>query len=181
MSVVWSEEDQIQALAVLEKIRKSLRNRTLPRKVYEAHLLTYKKISTEAVLMHRNGEIYLAQRPDKTKEPDEPYPGQWHTPGVTHLFDEYLDDTFRRLVERELGSYVWLEMPIEVGGFDYNDACRGMYELRVYLIRIGGLPKSDMRGRFFKAEIVESLDLVEAHRDIILPKALAKAKSLGWI
>jgi len=181
MSTVWGEEEQNQAVVVLNRIRESLQNKSLPRKVYEAHLLTFKKISTEAVLMNSKGEIYLAQRPDRIKEPNEPFPGQWHTPGVTHLLDEYLEDTFQRLIKRELGSDVWLDMPIAVGNFDYNDACRGMYQLRVYLIRIDGLPKGDTRGRFFKVKEIESLDLVEAHRDIVIPMALVKAKSLGWI
>lgn len=58
------------------------------------------RLTVEIVLKSETGELYL------TKRAIEPCKGQWHLPGGTVYFGEFLQDAVKRIAKRELGVEV---------------------------------------------------------------------------
>lgn len=168
-SVEWTEEQERVAIAVLEKIAYCQgQGRGFPGHVFEAHARSKKNISTELVLFNEQGEIYLVQRPSLIENPSEPYPDELHGPGVTHGVDESIEDTLKRLRERE--------------GVDFTDARlldtleepqgvkRGRYLMLIFVARAA--KTTNPKGKFYKIDEIP-WDLVQiTHRKTILPCAI---------
>lgn len=183
----WSADEIRNAVEVLVEIKQSLQERKLPSEVFEAHLTTFTKISTEAVLVNEQGKVFLSCRPSRKESLHEPFPGQWHCPGVTHLPDEDGSVAYTRLFGREIGLDVQIiNGPARVTRGDGSplesfEPVRGRYLLLVLLFRIRGIPKGIHPGRFFAVSEIPWDELQIVHRKVILPAALAKAKQLGWL
>jgi hypothetical protein len=176
--IEWSHEKIMMAMDFLSDIRESLRIRNLPQDVYEAHLSTFKKLSTEGVFVNSKKGVYLAQRPN-----DDVYSCQWHLPGVTHIFNESRNDAFLRLMRDEIGGDVDILESFHFNSLEYKDKIRGMYDVKISIYRITGTPKSNMNGRFFSIKELESSsqidNLFEFHVHM-LPKITKKIIELGW-
>jgi ADP-ribose pyrophosphatase YjhB (NUDIX family) len=167
-SVEWTEEQEKVAIAVLEKIVFCQdQGKLLPGHVFEAHVRSKKSISTELVLFNERDEIYLVKRPSLEENPSEAYPNQWHNPGVILAKNESLEDTFKRLRTREGVRFANLE---EIGIFDARDH-RGWFLLRVFIARAIG-EQANPKGRWFKKDEIPWEGLVNAQREVILPKAI---------
>ena len=170
----WSSDGEFLGTMVLEKIASCQdQGKGMPGHLFEAHVRSKKNISTEMVLRNAAGQVYLAQRPTREENPSEAYPGQWYAPGVTHTKNEFTDpDTFRRLVQRELGGVDFTDLK-EVANREVKDVERGMYLLRIFTARVEGAPRNP-KGRFFDLLKIPWDELVKSHRDIILPTVLGQ-------
>lgn len=183
----WSADLIRKTVETLAEIRQSLLERTLPLEVFEAHLKTFKTVSTEAVLINEPGEVFLSRRPSSEKSPHEPFPGQWHCPGVTHLLDEDGMVANTRLFGKEIGTDVRIiDGPARVTRGDGSplesfEPVRGRYLLLVLLFRTRGIPKGSHPGRFFAKGEIPWDEVQVVHRNIILPAALDCAERLGWL
>lgn len=175
-STDWTEEEVSVAVAVLQKIAYCQNmGKGFPGEVFEAHVVSKKNISTEVVIFDNEGRVYLIERPSLAENPSEPYPGQLHSPGVTHGKNEFtMFDTFQRLEKREFGG-VALENIEHVAEQEVGDPQRGIYLLRIYTATTNEEPKNP-RGKFYRPEDIPWDRLVESHRDVILPIALASKK-----
>ena len=173
----WNQDETARAVEILEKIARCQdHDYGVPGKVFEAHLRSKKNISTEMGIFDALGRIYLIQRPTLAENPNEPYPGQYHSPGVTHGKNEFTDpDTIQRLVNREFGGVQIVDLR-KVDERDIRDEQRGMYRLLIFVGRVEAEPKNS-RGRFFDLNEIPWDQLVKSHREIILPiflKAVGK-------
>ncbi len=174
-STGWSPGEEKVAIDVLQKIACCEdAGKGLPIAVFEAFVAAKKNISTEVVVFNERGGIYLIQRKSREESPTEPYPNQWHTPGVTHQKNETHEGAFARLVKREFG-----EMPILRRSFvddrEGADPPRGPYILRIFAVELAAAPKNP-RGRWFSVDDIPWEELVPGHRNTIIPLALAHHK-----
>ncbi len=171
-SAEWSAEEIEAGVAVLRKIAHCYDTvGRIPGKVYEAHLRSKKNISTEMVVFNERGEVYLIERPPLEENPSEPFPGELHSPGVTHLQGEFTEpDTFNRLVRSEFGGRS-LRMVQKAEELDHSEAMRGMYRLIIYVGMTDGEPVNP-RGRFYGINEIPWDRLVASHREVVVPAGI---------
>lgn len=168
--VNWTDEEQARGVAVLEKISFcQAQGVGLPGAVYEAHIQSKKNTSTEMglwQLVDGMPHLYLVRRPTKAEVPHEPYPGQLHVPGVTHMKRDRVKDTFERLRRREGLAFTHARevcLPQEV-----VDRERGAYTLRIFVAEATGEP-TNPKGQFVSLDSIPWRELVESHRRVIVP------------
>lgn len=177
----WSRADINVAVMVLGKIVDFTRaKRPLPSEVFELMTQAKKNISTEAVVFNPRGELYLVRRPSVLDSPHEPYPDQWHSPGVTHNAYESNAEALVRLLDRELGSVTVVEQH-DVGVEEVDGPPRGRYLLMIKVVLVRGESLSGSRGQFVATTNIPWEHLVESHRTTIIPAAINKARTLGWV
>lgn len=179
-NVEWSNKERKKALLVLEKITKSVQSNGLPPDIFEAMARAKKNISTEIIVLNQKNEIYLIQRPSLDENPFEPYPNQWHSPGVTHNALESNQQSFERVVKEELGD-VGIIKKYEAGINEFQDPPRSRYLGFVNIVLVEGEPNASDRGKFFKIDKIPWTELIGSHREIVVPRALERARELGWI
>lgn len=169
-SYVWTDEEQRAGVALFRKIVTTQdAGKYLPIEVFEAKLSAGKNISTEMVVFDREGRVYLIERPGLDTSPHEPFPGLWHTPGVTHMGNERFESTVARLEKREFGGE--LENVTFVDTAEAADPPRGLYLLLIHYAFVYA-ELANPRGRFFRQDDIPWDQLVTSHREVILPKAL---------
>lgn len=153
----------------------------LPPEVFEAHVKTYRKTSTEVVFFDTEGRIFLSYRPEENVH--DPYRGKWHSPGVTHLRDDKGSQPYLRLLRTEISEgSVNIDGPYLVGEKPSDEPQRGPYNLRIHIARVfDGEQSLRSKGTFFPIDEIPYDQLVESHRNIVIPTALAYARDRGWI
>jgi hypothetical protein len=178
--VTWSKEDREKAIRALQMIRGTFsKGHYIPHDVYEVWLTTFKKISTEMVIVNAQGEIYLARR---TQSPLDPYAGQLHAPGVVHLYNERNEGAWQRLVNNELGPDAVFDGPHFLCELENNEPVRGLLQMRIHMTRlITSSTKLTRVGRFYPVKEIPWSELVKSHREIVVPLAIANAKAREWI
>ncbi|MBI3334874.1 MAG: hypothetical protein HY001_00015 [Candidatus Portnoybacteria bacterium] len=170
-STRWTEEEKDYGKVVLEKISHCEDERARLGLMFEPWVGAKKNISTEVVLFNNKGEVYLIQRPSEEEKPDEPYPNQYHTPGVTHNKHDRIPDTFKALEKREFGG-VEMRSIAFVGIDEVQDPPRGPYLLLIHATTTDATPVNP-KGRWVAIRDIPWDNLVPSHREKILPKALA--------
>ena len=165
----WTQEERDLAVAILEKIAYCQnQGQYLPIDVYEAHLRSKKNISTEVVIFNEKGEVYLVERPTLQENPNEPYPGELHSPGTTHPKNESLEDSLKRLARSEGVTFTnirQIELAEEPG-----DVKRGRYLMLIFIADAAGT-QTNPKGRFYAIWEIPWERVQITHREIVLPKA----------
>ena len=175
----WTLEEQNAAIAVLGKIFATFEaGKYIPLPVYEALVKCHARISNELAIFDKDGRIYLIQR---KAVPGEPYPDQWHCPGVTYQYKDTVETSFARLIKSELGPEAKFEgdpvcakMYVSVGESERKSSCLTFLFVMRY---IGGEMKSK-RGQFFALHDLEELHLVKSHREKVIPYAFEYLRSI---
>lgn len=169
-----SDNERFIMRTVLKKLETCARAKAKLGDLYELQTLTKLNVSCEMVGFNNEGEVYLVQRLSKEEKSDEPYPLQWNAPGTGIEPYEHWEDVFIR-VARKFGKNVVLEGIKFVSPLGYppiaHDPPRGPYLLCIFIASIYGNPDNP-RGRFFGHEEMFQLNLVESHKNIILPTAI---------
>src|SRR3989344_323757 len=159
--------------AVLQKLACCAEYHARLGNLHELQTLTKLNVSCEMVGFSTDGRVYLVQRPSVEEKPDEPYPLKWHALGSGVEPYEHWEDVFVR-VAKKLGKHVVFEHTKYVPPIGYpliaHDPPRGPYLLCIFTTHLYGDP-TNPRGRFLSRDEVSKLDLVESHRNIILPTA----------
>ena len=170
-STEWTWEETKTTLAVLAKMANCQKNTgRLPRPVFESFAGAKLNVSLEIVCFDANGRGALGQRPTHDKNPDEPYPGLWHSFGVTIGTFEAPPLALQRFFKTEAA-------PVSVDFVDWIwtwDPPRGPYILLIHIAELKGQPPA---GEFFAERDIPWGDLVPSHRKVIIPKALAAWKA----
>lgn len=168
--VYWSLEERELAVAVLGKIAHCQdQNVRFPVDVFEALCRAKKNVSTELVLFNEEREVYLIRRSILDENPDEPYPGQFHSPGVTHNKSEGTPETLDHLRREEGIDLRDLQFVCDV---EMMDPPRAMYLARVHVAQIKGQPVNP-QGRFFAPDDIPWDKVIRCHREVLLPLAIA--------
>lgn len=115
----WTEEERIVAFAIFDKIQNNNREwlaarragempaiYPMPHDIYEAHRLTMKSVTSEIGIFDEQGRMLLTLRPSANEDPAEPYPSQWHIPGIRHIAQETNEDALQRLIDDEIGTKI---------------------------------------------------------------------------
>ncbi len=173
-TTVWTEEERVAALDVLAKIALCEKEGMRLENIHEARTRgAVKNISTEAVCFNeKDSSVYLIERPSLEENPDEAYPHAKHSPGVTHGALETDEMALERLIAREFGGVKPNEVRF-IGKENATDPPRGLYLLLIHVLifKWGAEPKN-LKGRFYRREEIPWDELIQSHKNIILPKAL---------
>lgn len=169
-STTWTDDEKDYGKVILQKISFCEDERARLGPMFEPWVEAKKNISTEVVLFNDRYEIYLIRRPSKEEKPDEPYPNQDHTPGVTHNKHDKLPDTFKALEKREFGGVAMNSVDF-VGIAEVQDPPRGPYLLLVHAATIDAAPVNP-RGRWVAIKDIPWENLVTSHREKIIPMAI---------
>ncbi len=153
----------LRVLREIEHLQK--KGRRLPPDVFEAHLESKKNLSTIVAVFNARGRVFLIKRPGFKENPSELYPNQLHFPGVTHMKDERLRDTLRRLA-REEGLRLTRLMNLGIHEVYYRG--RGLYVVYLFAARARGR-QANPRGKFFDLAKIPRAKLIVAERKEILP------------
>jgi len=177
----WNEALIDEEISILQRIRSDVGARVLPQRLYEEFVKTYKKISTELVIFDEGGNVWLTQRPSKERQPDEPFAGQWHNPGVMHNFNESIENAWERLCKDELGTDVVADGPQFIKILEFSESKRGHYLSLLYITRYrsGKLTSSTPSGFYKPSDLPKPI--FEPHEKLIIPEAIKAAASLGWL
>lgn len=170
-SATWTDEEKGVGKAILQKISFCEDERARLGPMFEPWVKAKKNISTEVVLFNDREEIYLIRRPSKEEKPDEPYPNQDHTPGVTHNKHDTIADTFKALEKREFGGVAMSSVDF-VGINEAQDPPRGPYLLLIHVATIANAMPVNPRGRWVAIKGIPWNNLVTSHREKIIPAAL---------
>lgn len=130
--------------------------------------------SLEPVPFDAHGRVYLEQRPSLKEKPFEPHPEKWA--GMGAVIDNYErpEEAWLRVEKKFEGARIVQAVLVPLDGIlprHVFDPDRGPFILHVVAVLLDGKPNNP-RGGFFTREEVFKLDLVNSHRDIILPAAL---------
>ena len=170
-STEWTEEETKTTLAVLAKMANCQRaTGRLPLSVFEAFTAAKLNVAFEIVCFDAEGRVLLGRRPSKKENPDEPYPGLWHSFGVTLRSFEAPEEAMKRFVATE-ATLAKLEF---VGWAWSVNPPRGPYIQLIFWAEVEEEPQT---GELFKEEDIPWDELVPSHREILLPKALAAWKA----
>jgi len=179
MNTIWTPQLEAEAIRILTIIETEVKERRLPRAVYEAFVRTHKKISTELVLYNEKGKIWLIRRPSKDINPDDPYAGEWHLPGVVHNAHETTAQAFDRLFRQEIGEGE-LDEHSEVKTFEIDDGRRGLYCALLHVCRLRmGMPHNEGDADFFAPSALPT-PIVTFHKDVLIPEALKVINAAGF-
>lgn len=168
--VNWNSEEIALAVKVMRKIAYCQKNgERLPGPVFEAHVESKKNVSTELVVFDAEGSVLLIERPSLSENPTEPFPGELHVPGATHML-ETESAAMRRLIDQELDglSILGRRKILEVESLNSK---RGIYRMIIYAALASGIPK-DSHARFHPPALIPWDRLLRSHREVVLPAAL---------
>jgi len=175
---VWSKNERRRTIAILKKIALCQdKKEPLPPDIFEYHCRTKKNIGTDLVLL-REREIYLIQRPTLAENPDEPYPEEWHNPGVTHTKWTLTPESLKTIVKKELNiEYNDVEIRFE-GTREVTDHVRGSYLYQIFTGRVPlEVEPQNPKGRFFPFDAVPWDKVIASNRDSYLRSIVAKEKN----
>lgn len=177
----WTAQMKSSAKQALGWIHESLSKEggRIPPDVFEAHVKTCNKISYECFFFDQHGRIYLEYRPPSVTDP---YANRLHSPGVTRFPNELEHVAWKRLLRDEIGTGVKMTGPYFCTGIDSIEPQRGLYHMRLHIAQI--VPHTfEQRelGRFYEIEEIPGDKMVASHRDLLLPIAIAFARSRGWV
>jgi ADP-ribose pyrophosphatase YjhB (NUDIX family) len=177
----WDELLIDTEIAILHRIRADVGAMALPQRLYEEFVKTYKKISTELVIFDECGRVWLTQRPSKERQPDEPFAGQWHNPGVMHNFNESIDKALARLCKDGLGADAVADEPKFIKILEFSESKRGHYLALLYVTRYrcGNLANNAPSGFYNPSDLPQPMFV--PHEKLIIPEAVKAAASFGWL
>lgn len=165
-SGTWLRHERELAIRVLREIGDlQKKGKRLPPDIFEAHLKSKKNVSTIVAVFDAKERVFLIRRPGLKENPAELYPNQLHFPGVTHMKDERLRDTLRRLV-RDEGLRFSRLMSLGVREVYYRG--RGLYAVYLFAARARGR-QANPRGEFFDLAAARRVKVIAAERREILP------------
>lgn len=163
----WTEAMQKQAIETFGWVRQS---RSMPSSVYESFVSAGLNVSLEVVTVRQvpqGREVFLAQRPTLEKNPWEPWPEFWHSPGVGfRISDGTIQGALDRLRKSELDDLQFRRIRMKsVKSID--DQERGFYLMLIHLAEVDGDPT---KGKWFRVDQLPQ-PLVPSHQEIVLPTA----------